>query len=87
MVYEINENIPGWTLKFLEGYEAFMWKYYPNQYAKVHYRNILLPARSGEKIYIRQSKKHSKKDYSEIVTITNEFCEKYQDPKNFPPVW
>jgi len=27
MVYEINENIPSWTLKYLEGYEAYMWKY------------------------------------------------------------
>jgi len=52
MVYEINENIPSWTLKYLEGYEAYMWKYYPNQYAKVHHRNIFLPERIGEGIHI-----------------------------------
>jgi hypothetical protein len=87
MVYEINENIPSWTLKYLEGYEAYMWKNYPNQYAKVHHRNILLPERAGERIHIKQSVKHSKKDYAEIVKITNEFCKKYPDPKSFPSVW
>jgi hypothetical protein len=87
MVYEINENIPSWTLKYLEGYEAYMWKNYPNQYAKVHHRNILLPERVGERIHIKQSVKHSKKDYAEIVKITNEFCKKYPDPKSFPSVW
>ena len=87
MVYEINENIPAWTLKYLEGYEAFMWKYYPNQYAKVHHLNIVLPEYSGQGIYIRQSIKHSNKDYREIERITKEFCEKYPDPKSFPFVW
>ena len=87
MVFEINENLPDWPLKYLEGYEAFMWKYYPNQYAKVHHRNILLPARRGEGIHIKQSAKHSKKDYAQIVKITNEFCSKYPDPNSFPLVW
>jgi len=87
MVYEINENIPAWSLKYLDGYEAFMWKYHADQYAKVHHRNIVLPEYSGQGIYIRQSSKHANTDYEEIAAITSEFCKKYPDPKTFPGVW
>ncbi len=87
MVYEINENISSWTLKFLEGYEAYMWKHYPDQYAKVHHSNVLLPEGTGERIHIRQSAKHSDQDYAELVRITNEFCDKYSDPTEFPMMW
>jgi hypothetical protein len=87
MVYEINENISAWTLNYLEGYETFMWKYYPNKYAKIHHRNLVLPEGIGERIHIKQSLKHSDKDYTEIVKITNNFCDKYSDPKEFPKLW
>jgi hypothetical protein len=68
---------------YYRGYESYMQKYHKDLYIKF-YTNIHPPRKIGDCVRIMQGAKHSNEDYTEIVRISKEFCEKYPSPADFP---
>lgn len=77
------ENISRWVSQYFDGYVKYMRKYHPDLFDKF-YNNILPPQRIGGCVHIGQGAKHSDEDYAEIMKISKEFCEKYENPIDFP---
>lgn len=82
----MNDDIDGitnWVREYFIGYEKYMLRHHLELYNKF-YMNIHPPQRIGGCIGIMQGKIHSDEDYDEIIKITKEFCEKYENPVDFP---
>ncbi len=76
-----------WVFEYLTGFDTYMWKYHPVPYAKVHLKYVIPPQKIGGAIGIKKTKKLFESDYHELVKITDDFCDKYPDPKYFPAAW
>ncbi len=80
--YDI-DIITKWVFAYYAGYERYMQKHHLKLYNHF-YMNIHPPQKIGGGIGIMQGKIHSDEDYKEIMRITNEFCNQYENPINFP---
>ncbi len=79
-----NEDvITAWVTAYYLGYEKFMQKHHLQLYSKF-YMNINPPQKIGGCIGIMQGAIHSDEDYKEIMSITHDFCVKYENPQDFP---
>ena len=77
------EQVTQWVNEYWTGYFKYMTKYHKELYLKFE-MNIRPPQHIGGCVGIMQGKIHSDKDYAEIMKISKEFCEKYENPINFP---
>jgi hypothetical protein len=80
--YSIEETTQ-WVFEYYTGYEKYMRKHHFKLY-EMFYMNIHPPQKIGDCVGIMQGKIHTDKDYAEIMKISKEFCEKYENPINFP---
>jgi len=77
------DNVTNWVREYFQGYDKYMRKYHLELYNKF-YMNIHPPQQIGGCVGIMQGKIHCDEDYAEIMRISKEFCEKYENPINFP---
>jgi hypothetical protein len=80
---DIHDATTPTVFQYYRGYESYMRKYHGNLFIKF-YTNIHPPRKIGDCVRIMQGAKHSNEDYAEIMRITNEFCQKYPSPADFP---
>lgn len=83
MSNESIEQIEQWSAEYFQGYYKFMIAHHPELYNKFE-KNIHPPQRIGGGPTIGKSARNTEEDYIEILRITKEFCQKYQNPINFP---
>lgn len=72
-----------WVRPYFNGYVRYMLMHHPDLYIKFR-GNIFPPQTIGSVITILQGAIHSDEDYNEILRITDEFCNKYKNPVDFP---
>lgn len=77
------EEITKWVNAYHLGYDRYMRKNHFDLYNKF-YNNILPPQDIGGCVMISKGKIHSAEDYAEIMKISKYFCEKYNNPQDFP---
>ncbi len=77
------EETTQWVNQYWVGYVKYMTKHYPELFEKFD-TNIHPPQKIGGCVGIMQGKNHSDKDYAEIMKVSKEFCEKYENPYFFP---
>lgn len=77
------ENVTNWVREYWDGYCRYMVKHHPVIFFKFQ-MNIMPPQKIGGCVGIMQGAIHSDEDYVEIMKISKEFCEKYENPINFP---
>ncbi len=77
------EETTQWVHDYYVGYEKYMQKYHSKLYSKF-YMNIHPPQEIGGCVGIMKGKIHTDEDYAEVMKISKKFCEKYENPRNFP---
>ena len=76
------DNVTKWVTEYYAGYHKFMSKHHLELYNKF-YNNIFPPQSIGACVMIGKGSQ-SDEDYNEIIKISKEFCETYENPRNFP---
>ena len=80
--YTIEETTQ-WIKDYYWCYERYIRRHHIDLYIKF-YRYFDRPQKIGDCISVMQSEIHSREDYAEIIRVTKEFCEKYENHEDFP---
>ena len=77
------ENIGRWSSEYFAGYVKYMSKYHQELFNRF-YQNIHPPQKIGGGVMVGRSARNTDEEYDEIMGITKEFCNKYDNPIDFP---